>query len=544
MKQMLLIIILVSTFGCFQSDKITNSKPKLVVGIVVDQMRYDYIPRFWSHYSDGGFKRLIKQGFNFKNAQFNYIPTFTAPGHASVFTGTTPSVHGIIGNNFFDRKSKEMVYCVGNSRYKTIGSNSKEGQMSPQRLKTTTLADQNRLATQFRGKTIGIAIKDRGAILPAGHTANAAYWFEGGKSGDWISSSFYMDELPSWVKKFNESEVAVKYLKTWDTYKKISSYTQSGPDNNPFEGIFKGKEEPVFPYHLKKLADNNDFFDIISNSAYGNSLTTDFALAAIKGEGLGKDSNTDVLTLSYSSTDYVGHRFGVNSKEIQDTYIRLDRDIERLLNFLDQQVGKGNYTLFLTADHAAVQVPSYLQSVKIPAGYIDRGDFNNRMKRFMQKTFGRTDLVENFSNFQIFLNKETIAQLKNDTYQEVVDAFAKWAMTLPKIENVFTAKQLHENAYTSGIGWLLKNGYNQKRSGDIMLVPDLATISYSKTGSTHGSGNTYDTHVPLIFFGNGINKGSASKKVYTIDASPTLSVLLGNAFPNGTTGDVLTEVID
>ena len=352
----------------FDPSKDLRAQPKLVVGVVVDQMRYDYITRFWDKFGEEGFKKLISEGFNFRNNHFNYIPTYTGPGHASVFAGSAPQTHGIVSNDWFNKFEEQSVYCVGDPSVRSIGTDSDAGKMSPHRLLTTSVADENRLHTQLRGKTIGIALKDRGAILPAGHTANGAYWFHGKNEGKWITSSFYTEELPQWVKNFNKSGKAESYLKPWTTLAKVETYLESGTDINAFEGGFRGKDDAGFPYDLKALAEQNGQFDILKATPYGNNLTTDFALAALEGEKLGQDEFTDFLTLSYSSTDYVGHNFGVNSKEIQDTYLRLDQDLARLLKNLDEKVGKGNYTLFLTADHGAVQVPAYLESLKIPGG--------------------------------------------------------------------------------------------------------------------------------------------------------------------------------
>jgi predicted AlkP superfamily pyrophosphatase or phosphodiesterase len=524
-------------------DKNNSANPKLVVGIVVDQMRYDYLTRFDSKYSDGGFKRMIKQGFNCKNNHFNYIPTYTGPGHASVYTGTTPKNHGIIGNNWYDKEIKDMVYCAGDDGVSSVGTNDDAGQMSPHRMKTTTFGDENRLFTQMRGKTIGISLKDRGAILPAGHTANAAYWFHGKNEGVWISSTFYQNELPKWVSDFNTSEAAESYLKVWDTYYDISTYIESGPDENTFEGGFMGKEKATFPYDLAVLKDENRGFDILKATPYGNSLTTDFAMAAIKGEQLGQDAITDVLTVSYSSTDYVGHNFGVSSKEIEDTYIRLDKDLERFLKFLDAQVGEGNYTVFLTADHGAVEVPSYLQSLKIPSGYLDNKDTKTRFANYLNDKFKSSDLIENVSNNQIFLNRKLIDSLGLNI-NDVQDAIVNELIDYKHIEKVFSANTMTISNFTTGIESLLQNGYNQKRSGDIILLSDPAYISYGKTGSTHGSGLNYDTHVPLLFFGKGITKGETYNKTVIPDIAPTISALLGISFPNASTGDVLGFVID
>lgn len=521
----------------------TTTRPKLVVGIVVDQMRYDYLTRFESKFGNGGFNRMINEGFNCKNNHFNYVPTYTGPGHASVYTGTTPKYHGIIGNDWYDKEAKEMVYCAGDGSVESIGTEDRAGKMSPHRMQTTSFADENRLFTQMQGKTIGISLKDRGAILPAGHTANAAYWFHGKEEGSWISSSFYMNELPQWVRDFNTSEAAESYLKEWNTLYDISTYTESGVDENTFEGGFKGKDKATFPYDLKALSKDNRGFDILKATPYGNSLTADFAIAAIKAEGLGQDQITDVLAVSFSATDYVGHNFGVNSKEIQDTYIRLDQDLERLFNFLDTAVGKGEYTVFLTSDHGAVDVPSYLTSVKVPAGYVDNKDRKERFNTFLNATYGNQDIVENISNGQIFIDRAKVKALGLNLI-DVQNAIAMEQLGYKNITKVYTATTMSSTGFSTGVEALLQNGFNQKRSGDVILVNDSAFISYSRTGSTHGSGLNYDTHVPLLFFGKGIKHGETFNKTVIPDIAPTISALLGISFPNGSTGQPLGFVID
>lgn len=547
----LVFLLLLLSFSCqvkkettiLKNDSFNQTKPKLVVGIVVDQMRYDYLTRFYNKYGEGGFKRMVKQGFNCKNNHFNYMPTKTAPGHASIYTGTTPKYHGVIGNDWYDKSIKKMVYCTGDDSKNSIGTNDKSGKMSPHRMKTTTFADENRLFTQMQGKTIGISFKDRGAILPAGHTANAAYWFHGKNEGHFITSSYYMDALPKWVNDFNESDIAESYFKVWNTLYDIETYTESGTDLNAFEEGFNIKNTATFPYDLSVLKDEKNGFDIIKSTAYGNSITTDFALAAIDGETLGQDHITDVLTVSYSSTDYVGHNFGVNSKEVEDTYIRLDKDLERFFNALDLKVGKGNYTVFLTADHGAVNVPSYLKTVNIPSGYLDNDDFKIKLNAFMLATFADSNLIEHISNDQIFLNRSRINELKL-SLEAVQNAIVNELIAYPNFDKAYAATTMSTQSFTTGIEALLQNGYNQKRSGDILIVPNPAFISYGKKGSTHGSGLNYDTHVPLLFFGKGIKQGQTLQKTRIIDIAPTVSALLGISFPNAATGIPLEFVLD
>jgi predicted AlkP superfamily pyrophosphatase or phosphodiesterase len=544
-----LIVLIIFSNSCVAQNNlenkisIDNERPKLVVGIVIDQMRYDYLTRFYARYGEGGFKRMMNEGFNCKNNHFNYIPTYTGPGHTSVYTGTTPKYHGIIANDWYDKEIKKSVYCAEDNSVQSVGTATDAGQMSPQRMKTTTFTDENRLFTQMQGKTIGIAIKDRGAILPAGHTANAAYWFQGKNEGNWISSTFYMNELPKWVTDFNKKHSVESYLKTWNTLYDISTYTESGSDLNNFEGGFKGKETATFPYDLATLKDQNGGYDILKTTAFGNSLTTDFSIEAIKAEKLGSDNITDVLTVSYSSTDYVGHNFGVNSKEIEDTYLRLDLELERLFKSLDEQVGKGNYTVFLTADHAAVNVPAYLQSVKIPAGYFSSSDFSKKINSFMETTFGASNLIESITNNQIFLNREKIHQLDLDL-DDVQEAIVNEIIKYDFVDKAYTATVMTTTSFSTGIEQLIQKGFNQKRSGDVIYVLDTAVISYSKTGSTHGSAFEYDTHVPLLFFGKGIKHGETFQKTEITDIAPTMSALLNISYPSGNIGQPLEFVFN
>jgi predicted AlkP superfamily pyrophosphatase or phosphodiesterase len=522
-----------------ESEKVST---KLVVGIVVDQMRYDYLIRFYAKYGNGGFKRLMQQGYNLENVHFNYVPTKTAVGHSSIYTGTTPENHGILGNDWYDKYLKKSVYCVGDNDHITIGA-STGGNKSPHRLISTTITDQLKLAQNMNGKTIGISLKDRGAILPVGHTADAAYWFEGDSIGKFITSSYYMNALPEWVSKFNNAGITDDYLnQTWTTYLDIAEYTESMKDNNIFEGLFNGKKSPTFPYKLSELRKQNNNFNLLKEVPAGNSIVTDFSMAAIKEEKLGKSEYIDFLAISYSSTDYIGHQFGPRSIELEDTYIRMDKELEKLINFLDEEVGMNNYTIFLTADHAVVDVPAYLKSLNIPAGYFNYNEFRNYVNDLTFKYFNSRELVENISNEQLYLNKEKINSLNLD-YDVVTRVIADELLHHQSVYKTFTARTLHTTQFTGGIQQSIQKGYNQKYSGDILLVLNPSTISRSRTGTTHGSGYTYDTHVPLLFYGNGIQQGSSDKYYPIVDIIPTISSLLKISNPEGCTGKPIIEAL-
>ncbi len=545
MKNLFLTLItLLIVNSCISQNKnnFNNKRPKLVVGIVVDQMRYDYLIKFYDKFGDDGFKKLINNGFNCENVHLNYVPTHTAVGHTSIYTGTTPSIHGIIANNWFDKKNNEMIYCVDDDNFKTIGGK-KGGEKSPNRLNVTTITDQLHLAQVNKGKVIGISLKDRAAILPVGYSANAAYWFKGKKEGNFISSSYYMNELPNWVKTFNKNKIAKTYLsQDWNTLYNINTYTESILDDNDFEVNLKGENDVTFPHEISKIFKEKENYSLIRKIPLGNTFLADFAKAAIIGESLGQHKETDFLSISFSSTDYIGHTFGVDSKEVEDTYLRLDLDIANFITFLDNKVGKENYTLFLTADHGALSPHPYLKSLKIPSILFDRSLFEKYVDDLTLKYFNSANLVENISNLQLFYNKKELERLDLN-HKEVSEKLIYDIINFEGIDKCVSAHTLQNTNFTEGILNYTQNGYNQKLSGDLILIPTPNTVFYHKKGSGHSTGYSYDTHIPLLFYGYGINKGNNKNYIPVIDIAPTISSLLKIEFPNGSTGKIIEKVL-
>lgn len=340
-----------------------------MVGIVVDQMRQEYLSRFSDHFGEGGFKRLINDGYEFKNAHFNYIPTSTAPGHASVYSGTTPRTHGVIGNDWYDKANKWKVYCVEDRDVTNVGGSEAYAARSPKNLLSTTITDELRQFYGNRTKIISISIKDRGAILPGGHNPDGAFWYDS-MTGEFMTSSYYRDELPKWVKTFNELKLPEKYTnQVWDTFFPIEKYIESQQDDRPYERAMLKKIDPVFPYDLKEIGKERGANGLLPSTPFGNTIIADLAIEALKNENLGVDLVTDFLAISFSSTDYIGHDFGPYSKEVQDTYVRLDRELARLFEALDKNVGKGKWSAFLTADHAVAAIPKGQSENKQHGGY-------------------------------------------------------------------------------------------------------------------------------------------------------------------------------
>jgi predicted AlkP superfamily pyrophosphatase or phosphodiesterase len=518
------------------------SKPKLVVGIVVDQMRYDYIYRYWNKFGNDGFKRLVNEGFFCRNTNFNYVPTYTGPGHASIYTGTTPAVHGIIANDWYDKTTGKNLYCAGDKNSIGVGTTANEGKRSPVNMLTSTITDELRISSNMKSKVIGVALKDRSSILPAGHIANAAYWYDG-SIGGFITSTYYMKELPIWVQEFNKKELAKKYLsQPWNTLLPLEMYTESLPDDNKYEFVAKGESKPVFPHNLPELMKANGGLNLIRSTPFGNSLTKDFAIDVMKNENMGKSEATDFLAVSFSSPDYIGHAYGPNSVEQEDDYIRLDKDLAELLKFIDEQVGKNNALIFLTADHAAPEVPSYLIDLKIPAGYVAESKLLKNLKDHLLKSYGDT-LALSFENQQVFLNHAAIDNKKLEL-EKVQNEVAAFLINAEGVAEVLTATTLNNTSFTEGSRYLMQKGFNAKRSGDVLVnyLPGWVD-GYSKTGTTHGSPYSYDTHVPLIFYGWNIRQGSSAEQVYITDVAATLAMMLNIQFPNGCTGKPISFLV-
>ena len=534
-------IIIIICFSTFPIIPQALKKPKLVVGIVIDQMRYDYLYRFYNYYGEDGIKRLMNQGSNFTYAHYNYIPTYTGPGHASVYTGTTPFFHGIIGNDFFDKATKEMVYCVSDKTERTIGSKDDEGEMSPKRLMATTITDQLKLATNGISKVISISLKDRAAILPGGHWANAAYWYDN-NTGSFISSSYYIKELPKWVEEFNNKKLADKYISEgWKLSKPDADYQNTAPDESPFENDVFNEGRTTFPHSFDHIKQSKRY-GVLETTPFGNQIVEEFAKAALINENLGKGSETDFLAISFSSTDYIGHAYGNYSYELEDTYIKLDAQIADLLKALDKQAGKGNYLLFFTADHAVLDTPGYLKEHRLPTGELNYKKAVDSITAFTIRNFGDKNVVESISNDQIFFNRQLIKEKKLNIH-ELEQEYADYLRdTFPAISSIFTRDDLEKQIASRTNANLALNGFNPARSGDIVITLQPSyLISFMKKGTTHGAPYTYDTHAPMIFYGWHVPKQTVNSPVYVVDIAATIADLLKITEPSACIGIALIK---
>ncbi len=515
--------------------------PKLVVGLVVDQMRNDYIYRYWDRYGEGGFKRLVKNGYYFKNAHYNYIPTYTGPGHSSIYTGATPRAHGIIANEWFLKNNGTYTNCVEDSSVKPLGSASREGRMSPKNQLSSTIGDELKMSSNGKAKVFGVALKNRSAILPAGHAADGAFWFDDA-TGNFISSTWYMPALPIWLNDFNAKKLPGTYLaKGWNTLYPLETYSASIADDNRYEGVPNKQNKPVFPYSYTSFIEKNKA-GIILYTPYGNTLTKDLALACLKNEQLGKDAVTDLLCISFSSSDIIAHAYGPRSVEVEDVYLRLDKDLEELLNALDREVGKNNYTVFLTADHGGADVPNHLIDNKIPAGYISDKQLSFALRSYFYNTYGDSTLLASLSNEQVFISEKKLEALKLDIDQ-VEKKLAGFMITQPGIAEAYPSHTLMREAYVGpDYRGLLQNGYNHRLSGNVCFIYQPAWMEHGDKGTTHGAGYNYDTHVPVLFYGQGIKPGASDEYITITQIAPTVCELLRINQPNATIAQPLNRL--
>ena len=537
MKRLLLFCCFLNLPFTLIAQSTTVDRPRLVVGIVVDQMRWDYLYRFYDRYERGGFKRLMKEGFNCEQAMINYIPAYTAPGHACVYTGSIPSINGISGNFWFEKLSGKNVYCVEDKSVSPIGGSKVAGMMSPENLLTTTITDELRLATNFRSKVFAFSLKDRGSILPAGHLGKA-YWYDD-STGNFITSSYYENQLPEWLTKFNAKSVPDSLRgEKWRLLYSSISYRQSAKDDNPYEGNYKGEVKPVFPHAVNKSGN----YGFMRSFPFGNRFTLKAAKACVKGERLGSGEGTDFLCVSLSSPDYIGHQFGPNSVEVEDMYLRLDRDLSDFLAYLDRYVGNGNYLLFLTADHGAAYNAQYLSDLRIPSGNDLEQELEKQLRAYIESEFKADSLILGLENYQIFLNEKLIqsSSVKRGVLKQKI---TNWFYQKSQTAYVVDLEEGDLATIPEPIKNMAVNGYNRNRSGSLLVINNPGWYQgYSRTGTTHGTWHPYDAHIPLLWYGWNVRCGRSNKLVHMEDIAATLAAMLHIQMPNGCVGKVITEV--
>ena len=512
---------------------IPPERPKLIIGIVLGQMRFDYISRYWDKFGEGGFKRLINEGSYCKNAQYNYLFTQTCPGYATIATGAMPSVHGIISDQWYDRLRNKVVKCTEDETCKPVGGSFDEGHHSPVQLISSTLGDELRFSSNFQSKVISISMDPDAAVLSAGHSATAAYWYDG-QTGTWMTSSYYTDSLPAWVNSFNQKKFPGLYLdRQWDPLLPASEYTASLPDNSQYELGINGQN--TFPYNLalmSKQKNGRRNFNLLRYTPFGDNYTKDFAISAIMDEKLGQGDHTDLLYIGFASPEYIGKLYGANSMEMEDVFLRLDKDIEHFLNFISENIGLENTLIFLTADHGIASVPKYLEDSGVPSGVFSPNQAMTLLGSYLNILYGKGDWVKYYFNQQIFLNQLLIEDSKL-SLQNVQDVVAQFMVQFSGVANTMTTTTLQRSNFTTGVYMKMLNSYNQKRTGDVILNLEPGWIEESLNATYHNSGYSYDTHVPLVWYGWKIPRKTIQQPVDMTSIAPTIANFLDILAPNG-----------
>ena len=540
-----LLCTLLSFGAIAQNDTKTskNSKPKLVVGIMVDQMRWDYINKFKAYFgSNNGFLRLVNEGSTCDFTMIPYIPTVTAVGHASVYTGSVPAMNGITGNNWFDNYAQKSVYCVEDNSVNSVGiENSAAGKMSPANLWTTTIGDELKIATNFKSKVIGLSIKDRGAILPAGHSADGAFWYDS-KTGNFISSTYYAAQLPTWVSNYNnQHRVDSLYTKGWNLSLAKNIYEANcDQDQNDYESTPLGKEQKAFPYSLTQFIGKD--YGKIASTPLGNTLLADLAEQAIINEKMGQDDITDLLAVSFSSPDYIGHSFGPDSWETMDGYIKLDATLAKLFAVLDKQVGKNNYTVFLTADHAVAHVPGFSKKHHLPGGTVSEDQLKKDLSNYIASKGFDSKLISAIREYNVHFNSALMETLGIEK-PRLLQLCRQFLEKQPDILQVVDVRNAATAPLPAALRERIVNGYNAQRAGDLFIVTKSGYVDGYATGTSHGVLYNYDAHIPLLFWGKGIQHKVVNTPTYMTDIAPTITTLLGIQMPSGSIGKPILDVL-
>jgi predicted AlkP superfamily pyrophosphatase or phosphodiesterase len=529
-----------------------TTKPRLVLLIAVDQFRYDYLERFGDLFEENGIRRLMREGASWADANYDHVPTETAPGHATMLTGAWPSETGIIANDWYDRAEAKRVNNVGDDSVRALGGGDKEVASSPRNLLCSTLGDELKLATNNRSHVVGVSLKNRAAILPAGRMADAAYWFST-QAGEFVSSSYYFDHLPDWVARFNTLRHTDRFFGArWERLLPASEYERrAGADDAPWERG-DGKSAYTFPHVIDGGLSKPGpaFFDALTYSPFANDLLLEFAEQALTNERLGEDADVDVLTVSFSANDIVGHRYGPYSQEVMDVTLRVDRQIARLLDFVDAHVGLRNTVVVFTADHGVAPSPAHAESLRLPGAYVKVSDVLAAVRNRLRVRFGKAgereaDYVQTFSNGQLYFNR---AALERDgvNLEEAERVAGEAALTVPGVARYFTRTQLLNGAVSQSdaVARRVMHGYNARRSGDLVVIAEpFKYLADYVAVATHGTPYSYDTHVPLIIMGGGIAPGRYTAPATPADIAPTLALMLGVQSPSSATGRVLVEAL-
>ncbi len=542
------VILLVLSFCSgirAQQAYLPPDKPRLVVGIIVEQLRFDQIEKFRDRLSENGIRRLINEGTFFRNASFDYMLTQSAAGYSTIATGTEPSYHGITSDNWYQPLKNEFIYCTKDVTVNPVGGSYESGLHSPVNLQASTFTDELKMATGKKAKVYAVGVREFSAIFSAGHAADGAFWYDN-STGSWMSSTYYMKALPVWVNDFNATGYSETYLNTtWNLLKQASDYADCLPDSSKYETGFNGLN--YFPYDLKKMSQAKGRntprnYSLLRETPFADAFTTDFAIKLIDNENLGQDDVTDYVAVCYSSTDYVGHRFGPSSVESADALLRLDKDIEVLLNHLNDKVGKKNVLVYFTSSHGISEIPEVLLNMMIPAGYFQQNQALQLLRSYLNAVYGEGDWVKGFSERQIFLNR-TLVEDARIPLEDIQKKVSRFLIQFSGVASAYPYYAFEVNDFGNGHLRRIVNNFSPQRSGDVIVTLNPGWVEKDGDQVTnHNSPYEYDSHVPLVWYGWTVNRETVMRKVNMTDIAATLSSLCKVPYPNACSGEPMPEL--
>lgn len=543
LPSIVLILIFFISFKSARSQNQFNKPPKLVVGIVIEEMRYEMLLRYWDSFGENGFKKIINQGAFCTQTYHNYLITQNGVGQASIVTGTYPSYHGIIADSWYNRLKDVTVGCADETKFNLINGELTMGNYTPSNLMSSTLGDEMKLAMNDSSKVISVSLNPVSAVIAGGRLADYAFWFNH-HDGGWITGTYYSDSLPSWVRDFNGKGFQEVYMnKNWASmYSLTNNYKYSLPDDSDFEIGFRNYRY-TFPYDLSYLRKRSGNYKYLKFTPFGNTYTKDFAISTIVNEDLGKDSYTDFISVSFAATNYSGELFGPRSVEMEDLFLRLDQDIEHFINFLDDELGLENVLVYITSDRGISDVPEYLISKKQNAGVFEGDKAITLLNSYLSILYEDGDWVKSLYSRQVYFNQNLIDQTGVDL-SELQQKAADFLVQFKGVANAFPAHVLNATDFESGINQKIQNSYHQKRSGDVIINLEPGWIEKDGYVTKSGSGYEYDTHVPLIWYGWNIKSLRIDRPTEIVDIAPTLSWILKITAPNASVGKPIYEIID
>lgn len=539
-QRLLSLLLCIVAMPAFAQQVPSNlNQTRLVVVLNVEQMRADYISRFWNQLQEGGVKRLVNGGMVCENASMDLHIQKTVTGVPTLFTGVYPSRHGIVNDSWYDRLRQNDTDALRDDYFMTVGSDSKEGQLSAAKLLSPTIGDVMKLSSQNQSKVFSVALNANSAVFSAGHSADGAYWMDE-QTGNMISSSYFVDQFPNWVRTFNDKGFAEMYVnRDWETLLPSTSYKESLPDDYLLEPGYYEKWN-TFPYKLSKLKSRAGSYKILKTTPFGNTMVKDFALALIEAEKLGQDLTPDLLAVNFSSMDYEQGAFNPHSVEIQDLFLRLDRNIEHLLNYLDKEVGRDQYIVVLSSACSTGYPVNYLkEEFNMPVGFVAPERMVALLKSYLNISYGQGEWVEFIGDQQIYLNRDLIEKegLELGRVQEKAAAFIN---QFEGVKLALPAISFEQGDYMKSQLAVIANSFNFKRSGDILYALEDGWQPEYKYKRTIYNDNS---RIPMIWYGKGVGKGSTLKQVEAVDMVPTILYSLGLGIPKHCSGHIIKDVL-